>query len=359
MTDSKNINKSFFKEDNISKKILPLFNIYNAEISMVKFKDTDKQRAVYKVIFNNNTYCLKKIYFSKEELLYVYSATQWLYEYGINLPRFIPASNGMRYLNYNNILFILTPWIDGEKCNFDDYNHILKSTTNLAKLHRCSKNFEPICGSYLRKGYNNLYSSIEKHYNELLLLYKNACKKKDNFSKEFIKNIDVNLKLCKYALSYACEINTNLLSKSLCHGDYVNKNIIFSDNNIWVIDFDKCKNDYCAHDLSYFMRRLLKREKTKWNLNLALDILKEYDFHKELNSNDLKYIISYLAFPQKFWKTSHDYYKSSSKSNKDSLYRILLKSSSYINEHLNFIKSLSNELEKANWNISSVKKPSE
>ena len=351
MTNLKNIDKSFFNEDNIAKKILPHFNIYDAEVSMVKLKDTDKQRAVYKVNFNNNKYCLKKIYFSKEELLYVYSAVEWLYEYGINVPRFLPTSDRMRYLNYNNILFILTPWINGEKCNFDNYEHVFKSTINLTKIHRCSKNFKPINGSYIREGYNNINSSIYKHYNELLILYNDARKKNDDFSKEFIKNIDINLKLCEYAISYSSEIDEKNLSRSLCHGDYVNKNILFSKDDIWIIDFDKCKNDYCAHDLSYFMRRLLKREKTNWNLDLALNILKEYNSHKELTKDDLKYILSYLAFPQKFWKTCHDYYRSSNKSNKNSLYKILLKSNLYVNEHLNFIVEISNKLEIINWNI--------
>ena len=348
------IDKSFFNEDNISKNVLPYFNIYDAEISLVKFKNTEKQRAVYKVIFNNKSYCLKKIYFSEEELLYVYSALEWLHIYNINVPNLIPTRDGMRYLNYNNILFILTPWIDGVKCNFDNLEHVKQSSIELAKFHSCTKNFSPIKGSYLRTGFDDLYKSIYKHYYQLKKFYNAAKKNNDPFSKNYIKNLDRNLELCNFSLEHASEIDTNCLSKSLCHGDYVNKNILFTNNDLWIIDFDKCKNDYCAHDLSYLMRRLLKREHTNWDIHITLMILKNYNYHKTLTKSDLKYIISYLAFPQKFWKISHDYYKDKNSYDKGLSFILLLKSNSDFNNHLIFIILLTKILEDAQWDISLI-----
>ena len=46
---------------NIKKYILPLFSLENASVSMVKFKDTDKQRAVFKIETERNSYCLKSL----------------------------------------------------------------------------------------------------------------------------------------------------------------------------------------------------------------------------------------------------------------------------------------------------------
>lgn len=346
------IDKSFFNEENISKNILPYFGIHNAEICLVKFKDTDKQRAVYKVKYNNKYYCLKKIYFSKEELLYVYSALEWLHIYNINVPNFISTKNGMRYLDYNGILFILTPWIDGTKCDFNNFDHVKQSSIELAKFHTCSQNFTPIKRSCLRKSYDDLYKSNHKHFIQLQDFSNLASKNKDSFSKKYLKYLDTNLELCKLSLKHASEINTSNLSKSLCHGDFVNKNILFSNDNLWIIDFDKCKNDYCAHDLSYFMRRLLKREQTNWNVHLALMILKNYNYHKTLTKSDLKYIIAYLAFPQKFWKVSHDYYNNTKSYDKNLFCKFLSKSNSDVNNHLNFVIALSKVLEDIDWDIS-------
>ena len=344
------IDKSFFNEDNISKNILPYFNIYDAEISLVKFKDTDKQRAVYKVKFNNKLYCLKKIYFSKEELLYVYSALEWLHIYNINVPNLLPTANGMRYLDYNNILFILTPWIEGVKCNFDNIYHIKKSAAELAKFHNCTKNFTPIKGSFLREGYDDLYKSIYKHFNQLLEFSNSAFKKKDSFSKKYIEYFDINLDLCKLALQHSLEIDAESLSKSLCHGDYVNKNILINNDTVSLIDFDKCKMDFVARDISYFLRRLLKRENTNWQINLTLNVLDSYMEENELTDSDLKFIVAYIAFPQKFWKLSRDYYKNIRKCNKNSFISLMEKGLNKSKNQLDFTYELINTFRR-NYNV--------
>ena len=43
--------------DEINRNILSRYNMKNAKITSIKFKDTDKQRAVYRIDFNNNSYC--------------------------------------------------------------------------------------------------------------------------------------------------------------------------------------------------------------------------------------------------------------------------------------------------------------
>ncbi|WP_143314676.1 CotS family spore coat protein [Clostridium sp. HBUAS56017] len=347
-----NPDKSVFYEENILKNILPYFNIFEANVSMVKFKDTDKQRAVYRIDFNSHSYCLKKVYFPEEELLYVYSSLEWLYRNDLNVPKLLPSSNNGRFAEYNDMLFILTPWIEGIKCNFDKFNDVISSSIELAKLHKCSQNFTPIYGSIIRTGFDNIYISNSKHFEQLLQISNLAFKIQDSFSKKFIDDFDVNLELCKISLELSSNINSKDLSISLCHGDYVNKNIIFSsDKKLWIIDFDKCRLDYCAHDLSYFMRRLLKRENTNWNIDIAMSILKAYNTYKPLTKSDLKYIISYIAFPQKYWKISRDYYKNINKCSKTSFQTLINKASARNENQLNFINYITNRLSKNNWTL--------
>ena len=71
-------NSSIFSEENIKKSVLPHYNLDDAEVTAIKFKDTAKQRAVYRITTDKNEYCLKKVYFEKKELLFVYSAIEWL-----------------------------------------------------------------------------------------------------------------------------------------------------------------------------------------------------------------------------------------------------------------------------------------
>jgi CotS family spore coat protein len=331
-------NLNLLSEENVKKYVLPYYSLENSEITQIKFKDTDKQRAVYKVIASDKCYCLKKIYFSVEDLLFVYSAVEWLHRNGIMVPRILPTKDRGRFVNFENMLFILTPWIDGEKCSYDNIQHVLDSSVNLSKLHSCTKNFRPITGSSHRTGFEDLSRSLEKHFQQLLVCSNLAFKHGDKFSKLFLQYFDTNILLAQTAVNIASTMDNNKLNKCLCHLDYVNKNIIFDKNNhIWVIDFDKCKIDYRVHDISYFLRRLLKRDNTKWDLELTINILKLYEESYPLNLEEYKAIVVYLAFPQKFWKISRDYYNNITKCNKNSFITLLSKTCAKADYQLQFI----------------------
>lgn len=327
--------------DNIKKNILPKFFLEDADITMVKFKDTDKQRAVFKVSCNNKNYCLKKVYYDEANLLFVYSAMEWLYRNNISVPKLLPSTDNNRFIYLEDMLFILTPWVEGEKCNFDSLIDLRLSIQTLAKLHKCSKNFAPIPGSTERKGLDNYYLSTNKHFNDILEMANLANTYNDKFSKIFLSNLNTNLSLAKLSLEISSSINTADLSTSLCHGDYVNKNILIGkENTVWIIDFDKCKIDYSAHDIAYFLRRLLKRTTTNWNSALTINIINQYLKNNNLSDSDLKYILAYLAFPQKYWKISRDYYKNINKCNKNAFISLFTKGLNHSNEQLDYINNM-------------------
>ena len=334
--------KKIIDINNIKQNILPKFFLDNAQITMIKFKDTSKQRAVFKVTLNQKNYCLKKVYYDESNLLFVYSAMEWLYRNNIKVPKLLPSYDNRRYIFYENMLFILTPWVEGEKCNFDSLSDLNLSIKTLAKLHKCSKDFIPIDGSKKRIGLDNYYLCINKHFNDLLENANLAFSYNDKFSRLYLNNLNTNLSLAKLSLEIASFIDFKDLSISLCHGDYVNKNILINRNNndVWIIDFDKCKIDYCAHDISYFLRRLLKRNSTNWNSGLTINLINTYKKYNELSESDFKYILAYLAFPQKFWKISRDYYKNIDKCNKNSFITLLSKGLNNSESQLDYINNM-------------------
>ena len=346
--DRKKQNKlmDIFSEKSMKKNVLIHYGLENAKVSMVKFKNTEKQRAVYKVCYKDKCYCLKKVYFDEPNLLFVYSSLEWLYKNGIKTPTFLNTLSGNKFVKFNDMYFILTIWIDGIKCDFDNLDHLIISSKQLAGLHSCSRNFIPIEGSEKRTGFSDFYISTLKHFNQILTFYNLACEISDDYSKEFLKHFEDNLELAKWSLKLSSHINNDELSKSLCHGDYVNKNIIFDKNTcIWVIDLDKCKLDYSARDVGYFLRRLSRRDNTRFDVELTLTILREYNNIATLTPSDIRYILSYVCFPQKFWKLSRDYYKDMKRQNKSSLINLLKKSNEKTYFQLKFIKEISERIE--------------
>lgn len=332
---------NFLSEDIIKNYVLSEYTLDSSVVKQIKFKDTDKQRAVYKITNGSNYFSLKKVYYSETELLFVYSVIEWLYRYNLNVPRILPTKHGERFVKYNNMLFILSPWVEGDKCNYDNSIHLLASAENLAIMHYNSYNFFPIAGSSTRSGFDNINYSIKKHFNDLINFSNLACNYNDEFSKIFNENFDICIELAKKSLEISSKIDRNGLSRGLCHLDYVNKNIIFDNSsNIWVIDFDKCRLDYCAHDISYFSRRFLKRENTKWNSEIFLSCLKKYENIKPLTKDECYYIIAYLSFPQKFWKISRDYFNNITKCNKNSFNFLLQKAVKNIDLQFKFVIEL-------------------
>lgn len=335
-----------FSEENIKKNILTHYGLENAKVNIVKFKDTDKQRAVYKVCYKEKCYCLKKVYFDEANLLFVYSSLEWLWQNGIKTPKLLNTLYGNKFVKFNNMYFILTIWIDGMKCDFDNLDHVIISAKQLAAFHSCSRKFTPIEGSEKRIGFSDYYISTLKHFNQILISYNTAYKLLDDYSIEFLEKFDDNLELAKWSLYLSSHIDNNELSSSLCHGDYVNKNIIFDKSTrIWVIDLDKCKLDYSARDLGYFLRRLLRRDHTRFDVELTLSILREYNAIAPLTPSDIRYILAYVCFPQKFWKISRDYYKNIKKCNKQAFVTLLKKSNEKTYFQLKFIKEISARVE--------------
>lgn len=329
--------------DKIKEFVLSKYNLQDSKLEQIKFKDTEKQRAVYCVSSPTQKYCLKKVYYKKEDLLFVYSATEWLYRYNIKVTRVLPTCDNMRFVSYNNMIFILMPWITGRKFNYDDINDILKASTNLALMHKCSSKFFPIESSSVRNGFDRIDLSTKKHFEQILDFCNAAYKINDDFSKVLLSNSESCISLAKKALEASSFINMGNLRKSLCHLDYVNKNIIFDNlDNIWIIDFDNCKMDFCAHDISYFLRRILKRDSTVWNNEILINTLNSYEYVKNLNLDEYLYILSYLAFPQKYWKICRDYYKNIRKCNKNSFINLLKDSIKYNREQLEFTKNFAN-----------------
>lgn len=346
-TEILSLKESNLSPEIIKQNVLPYYRLQNSQISIIKFKDTEKQRAVYKINFGEKNYCLKKVYYNINDLLYVYSAIEWLYRNNIRVPKLLPTTDNNRFVSYRDMLFILTQWVEGEKCNFDNINHVLISVKKLSLIHSLSRNFKPIWGSSLREGFDNFYISTLKHFQDLLNASNEAFKYKDTFSRYFISSFETNLRLAQISLDISNKIDDNNLSRSLCHGDYVNKNLIFPpDLDPWIIDFDKCKTDYCAKDLAYFMRRLLKRENTKWNVNLALTILESYNQSAPLTKSDLKYLIAYICFPQKYWRISRDYYKNINKCNKSAFLTLLTNTISKTDSQYEFALTIIDAVQK-------------
>ncbi|MCX7950931.1 MAG: CotS family spore coat protein [Clostridiales bacterium] len=325
--------------------ILDFYPFQILNIENIKVKNEDKPRAVYKIYTSEGIKCLKKVYHNEASLLFIYSVIEWLYYNKINCPRFLPTKQGKRYVKYNDNLFVLMDWIEGRKCDYDKIDDVKEASKNLAKIHVRTTNFKSIEGSKINISDKSVYESYSKHFNQLLNSSNRAFYYKDKFSKLFLEHSDYYIESAKESLFILSQIDfsSKELVDSICHYDYVNKNIIFTqENDIYVIDFDKCKIDYSINDLYIFIKRILKRKNTCWDFEVFKAIIESYEENRKISNSEFQLLLAQLIFPQKFWKLSYDYFKNINVCNKKSFYNILKNIINQKNNHQIFTEKLIN-----------------
>lgn len=337
--------KEYMPIEKINKYILSKYPFEVYDVIPIKFKDTDKQRAVYKVESSGGPKCLKKVYFDESNLLFVYSIIQWFYINGIKVPKLLPTSSKDRYVNYNNSLFILTDWIDGRKCDYDIDEDICKVAYNLGRMHVSSCNFNPINGSFIRRDDTDWYKTFNRRYLQLLQFNNFAFRQKNEFNSKYLSTFEYFEKKACHALRILSGINNNELiypaekQNSICHLDYVNKNLIFTPSGeLYVIDFDKSKIDIPIHDLGTFLKRILKRDKTSWDFNILTMTLENYEKARELTLIEFLGLFSFLEFPQKYWKISRDYFSSRNEYSKKILTTMISRVNGQVEDHSEFCR---------------------
>lgn len=320
--------------------ILQQYSMQVRSIANIKFKDSDKPRAVYKLETDRGDRCLKKVFYDEGNLLFVYSVTEWLNLNGLHCPRLISTIDGHKYVKHQGSLYILTDWINGRKCSYDNMQDIQSISLNLARMHKTSKGFVPIPGSSDMSGNATFFTSLEKHTAQLQEFYHLAAKSRDSFSNYFLYGFSYQIARAQRsvqlirALNFSAPLGDSVSMKAICHLDYVNKNIIFSGEHQWnVIDFDNTRLDMPVHDISFFLKRIMKREKTEWNFEVFLSAMKSYEKVRNLSWNERILLYALLSFPQKFWKVSRDYYNNIEVVNPQNYIKILRRINDGIYHH--------------------------
>lgn len=281
----------------------------------IKIESIKPNKGVYWIKCNNGEKCLKRLNYGAQKLLFVYGAKEHLINNGFkNLDRFELNTDGEPYAIVNEDLYTLSKWIDGRECDFHNIEEVKIASEVLAKLHEASKGYNPPENSKLKSDLGRWPHLMEKRIKALDKMRDMIRKKsnKSDFDLAYIKSVDFYKGLGKKALetlnssSYleVCDITEN--DKSFCHHDFTYHNIILSDEDVYVIDFDYCKREIRSYDISNFMIKVLKR--VDWNLEYAKAIIDSYNNVSKLRDDEYKIIFAYLLFPQRYWRLANRYY---------------------------------------------------
>jgi len=260
--------------------------------------------------------CIRRVNYSMERLKYIYDAKEYLIKKGYDfIDRFLLSRDDNPNIIYNNGIYVLTDWIEGRECNFDNFGDVKIATENLAKLHYCSTGYLPSDGIEIRSELGKLPMILEKRSQEMQKLKKIAKKGKSRFDYLFLENVDVFINKSIESLRiinspiYNRLIEKEEKNRGICHRDYSYHNLILNkEGNLYTINFDYCCYELKVYDIASFLRKIMSV--CNWNVEAAMNVINWYNAVYNIEQDEMKMIFALLEYPQKFWRIANRYYNS-------------------------------------------------
>lgn len=233
-----------------------------------------------------------------------------------NIEKIIPTKEGEVLVKDEDMnSYYLKDYFEGKECNIREVSECSKVAEKMAKLHKAMELSE-----FVKEKEMIPYSlplEFEKHNRELrhVKKYLKSKRQKNEFEYFLYQNFHVFLQKAEQILaeikkdSYFFLEDEVMKKGTLCHGDFQHHNVLFSENEISFINFEKYVLDHPMRDLSLFFRKMM--EKHNWCEDTGRVILLSYQKVKPFSQEDKVQLYYRLSYPEKFWKIVNFYYGAS------------------------------------------------
>ncbi len=208
--------------------------------------------------------------------------------------------------------YIVKTYVDGRECSIskgmDSLGDGRAAMHVLARLHRLGKDFKDNFYATNEVQAGSLMQEFEKHNRELKRVRRFLKEKgqKSDFEHFLQQHFDSFL---EQALDITRQLNEEKSKQkniSLCHGDFQYHNILFQNEEAWIMNFEKCAWDSRTRDIYHFSRKVL--EKCNWLPEVGKELLDVYEKEYPLTQGDGKQLYYRFCYPEKFWKIVNFYY---------------------------------------------------
>lgn len=296
------------KCDYIKNKILLNYNL--------KCKEVIKIKSTYKIITDDEEYCLKVIKYQYPHFYFIVSAQKHLMNKGFKgVPNIISTIRGKDYIELEGAFAYLTPWVKCRECNYNNLNDLQLASEKLSELHNCSEGFAISKDLNPRIGWGTWYKTFETRGEEILDFKNRISQKayKSEFDNIYLSVMDEELERVYSSLKHIKEsdyfsyMRKEVRKLGFCHHDFADHNVLILENGeLNVIDFDYCILDSHLHDLSSICVRAMKEG--KWSLEIFKIIIENYRKNKEVFNEEIPIMASFIEFPQAYWQLGIQYY---------------------------------------------------
>lgn len=281
----------------------------------VEVRSTAKGRGALNCDTDKGAMLLREFRGSKERAAFLYDILEYLNNQGIAVETAFPAKTGEILVKdeINDTFYLLKNWYLGRECDVKNRDDILAAIKKLAQLHKLTKQYEKEIPEFLKADRYSLLNEYERHNRELNKVknYIRNKNKKNEFEMLFMKvyekyrtqanevTIQLRNQFGRLSEDTLCQM------RGLCHGDYNQHNVVYSQGEWALINFEQMSYDMLARDLANFVRKIL--EKYNWNTGLGIELISAYDSVRKLLPEELEQLYLRLAYPKKYWKIANHY----------------------------------------------------
>lgn len=262
----------------------------------------------------SNGFRVLKEYKGKTEKLELLNLLQEKISETVKNDRIIRNKEGNLFCkDTEGIVYIVKEQIDGKECNYKNEDEILQAFQIMAKLHNGMR----YTGEMVQEPPIPYYvEEMEKHTKECRHArnYLRKLKIKSDFERVLLREYEYFMHKAEDILKKVREENREeyedfVRSNGLfCHGDYQYHNVIFTPNDISVINLERFAHDSGVRDFYLLFRKI--SEKADWSVSLGEKMLNAYQRNRSFAPIELKQLYYRLAYPDKFWKIVNFYYNS-------------------------------------------------
>lgn len=210
-------------------------------------------------------------------------------------------------------VYIVKEQLDGRECNYKSEEEILQAFRIMAKLHQGMR----YTGEMAKALPVHYYvEEMEKHTRECKHArnYLRKLKIKSDFERALLQEYTYFMEKAEDIMKQAKGEDQTAYEEFIringffCHGDYQYHNVIFTRNDIAVINLERFALDSGVRDFYLLFRKI--SEKADWSVSLGEKMLDAYQSNRSFAPIELKQLYYRLAYPDKFWKIVNFYYNS-------------------------------------------------
>lgn len=290
--------------ETIARNILKEYGIAPESLALIQ---SGTIKTVWKLKTQGRQLCLKRLKQTYDKALFSVNAQIHTKNSGGKVPGVILNRNEQPITQYNDQLFVLYEWINGNDLNFDIPADLRQAVQGLAGFHIASKGYCPAEYSRISSKLGKWPQQYESMKNKMASWKEIA---EHNSSQPhylaYSTCTDTMIQLANQALDKISGSNYRHLTQDgsnsivLCHQDFGRGNVIAAVDGVYVLDLDGVTFDLPARDLRKIIGKNAEN-KGQWQTDAIKEILDWYIKINPLNLEEIVVLYADLTFPHWYY----------------------------------------------------------